>query len=210
MAFVLMILEFFVEEPSTLTALNILIPKILPNTYFEIHSFQGKNDLLKNLPNRLGVYAKYLAYDYKIIVLVDRDSDDCHELKEKLESFALRAGLKTLTNSPNHFQIINRIVIEELEAWFFGDVEAICKAYPGVPANLHQKAQYRDSDAIKGGTWEHLENVLKRNGYYRDGLVKPRAARDISRHMEPDRNRSRSFQVFRDALKSIQKQGECA
>ena len=39
--------------------------------------------------------------------------------------------------------------------------------------------------------------------YHPGGLEKIRAAREISNHMDPDRNRSRSFQVFRDALRSI-------
>ena len=39
--------------------------------------------------------------------------------------------------------------------------------------------------------------------YHPGGLEKIRAAREISNHMDPDRNRSRSFQVFRDALRNI-------
>lgn len=55
--------------------------------------------------------------------------------------------------------------------------------------------------AIKGGTWERLEQVLSR--YHAGGLQKLRAAEEIAQHMEPDRNRSKSFQVFRDALRDL-------
>jgi hypothetical protein len=41
---------------------------------------------------------------------------------------------------------------------------------------------------------------LQRAGHHQGGLAKIRAAREISVCMEPDRNRSRSFQVFRQGL----------
>ena len=201
-------LEFFVEEQSAEAALKILIPRILPEISFHIYPFQGKQNLLKNLHNRLIAYRNWITEEYKIIVLVDRDSDDCHKLKDRLETIASNVGLKTLTSSPDQFQVINRIAIEELEAWFFGDAEAIHRAYHRVPATLGRKPPYRYPDAINGGTWERLEKVLKHS--HPGGLEKIRAARDISAHMDPDRNCSPSFQAFRDALKSIpeQEQGE--
>ncbi len=96
--------------------------------------------------------------------------------------------------------MLNRIAIEELEAWFFGDVKAIAEAYPGVSLSLGNKAKYRNPDAITGGTWEALQRVLQTEGYYLAGMPKIEVARKISEHMEPKRNQSRSFQVFRDAL----------
>jgi len=50
------------------------------------------------------------------------------------------------------FQVINRIAIEELEAWFFGDWPAMCAAYPKLDASVPKRAGLRDPDAIKGGT----------------------------------------------------------
>jgi hypothetical protein len=44
---------------------------------------------------------------------------------------------------------------------------------------------------------------LRRAGYYPGGLPKIEVARNISEHMDPDRNTSRSFQVFREALGSL-------
>jgi len=96
--------------------------------------------------------------------------------------------------------VLNRIAIEELEAWFFGDVEAVCTAYPGVPATLANRAPYRDPDAVAGGTWEALGRVLKQAGHHGSGLRKGEAARAIAEHMDPARNRSRSFGHFRDGL----------
>lgn len=50
------------------------------------------------------------------------------------------------------FQVLNRLAIEELEAWFFGDVAALHSAYPRVPSTLGRRSRYRDPDAIRGGT----------------------------------------------------------
>ena len=93
--------------------------------------------------------------------------------------------------------------MEELEAWFFGDVEALVAAYPRVPRTLERWKDYRDPDAIRGGTWEALGRVLQRAGYFPGGLAKKAAARTIATHMNPERNRSRSFRLFLDTLREL-------
>ncbi len=198
-----MLLHFYVEESSAEAALIELIPRILhdKNFDFDIFPFQGKPSLLKRLPDRLKAYRHRLGEDWRVIVLVDRDNADCLQLKQELESISKSVGLSTRTTSPSQFQVINRIAIEELEAWFFGDVEALVAAYPRLDPNLAKQAPYRDPDAIVGGTWEKLEVVL--NVEHPGGLEKIRAAHEIARHMQPERNRSKSFQVFRDALLAL-------
>lgn len=199
-------LEFLLEELSLEEVLSYILPKILKNkTTFRTHAFRGKKDLLKRLPGRLKGYSKWLPENYKIIVMIDEDRENCQYLKQQLEVIAQSAGLTTKSsNSPNQpYQVINRIVIEELEAWFFGDVNAIRQAYPKVSPNLAKQAKYRDPDAIQGGTWETLEKVLQRGGYHKGGLEKLRAAREIAPHMNPSVNRSRSFQVFYKSLLEI-------
>jgi hypothetical protein len=199
-------IEFLVEDFSTQGALDRLLPKLLPkDTEYAIRSFRGKDDLLKQLPNRLGGYKAWIPDDYRIVVLLDRDNDDCQTLKSRLEDIARQAGCitKTTQSCGKPCQILNRIMIEELEAWFFGDVSALCQAYPGIKSSLAQKATYRDPDAIKGGTWEALERELKRAGHFPGGLDKVKAAREISVWMEPERNRSPSFQIFCQGLQSL-------
>ncbi len=165
-------LEFLVEEASLESALTQLLPKILPLTVSsKIHAFRGKTDLLAKLPNRLKGYQAWLPRDWKIVILIDEDREDCLKLKQKLEIMTISAGLitKSSCQKGKFFQVLNRIVVEELEAWFFGDVQAICQAYPKVSANLATQQPYRDPDAIKGGTWEALERVLRRAGYHQGG-----------------------------------------
>jgi hypothetical protein len=157
------------------------------------------------VPNRLKGYQASLPPDWKIVVLIDEDREDCLKLKKQLEDMAISAGLitKSSCQKDQSFQVLNRIVVEELEAWFFGDVEAICQAYPKVSANLANQQRYRDPDAITGGTWEALERVLKKAGYHPGGLEKYKASSEISKYMNPKSNRSKSFKVFYEGLLEI-------
>ena len=191
--------EFLVEEPSAEAALFNIVPKILHDVTFRIHPFQGKQDLLSKLLPRLKGYRGWLPDDWKIVVLVDADDEDCKELKAKLEEKAETAGLMTKSRrtSEPYFQVLNRLAVEELEAWFFGDVGALHDVYPRVSLNLEKKAKYRDPDAIRGGTWEALERELKKTGYFRGGFSKISIARDVSIHMVPERNRSKSTGISR-------------
>lgn len=138
-------------------------------------------------------------------MLVDADRDDCRELKAKMEHIAHEAGMttKSVADPGTPFQVLNRLAIEELEAWFFGDVEAMRMVYPRVSKNLERQSRYRDPDAITGGTWEALQRVLQQAGYHQGGLAKIQAARDISTYMQPERNCSRSFQTFRQGVISL-------
>jgi hypothetical protein len=98
---------------------------------------------------------------------------------------------------------VNRIAVEELEAWFFGDWKAVRAAYPRLPATIPAQQEYRDPDAIRGGTWERFEGVLQASGYYPSGLQKKDVARRVAEHMVPLRNTSASFRCLREALEEI-------
>ncbi len=91
--------------------------------------------------------------------------------------------------------MLARVAVEELEAWYLGDLTAIRAAYPRVPATLNKKRGLRNPDSVAGGTWEALDRVLKKAGYPA-GLRKIAAAEAIAPHMEPSRNTSHSFQIF--------------
>lgn len=192
----------FVEEYSMEAALEYLLPKLLGDIEFQIIRFQCKDDLLKNAPARLKGYAAWLPENWRILVLVDRDDDDGLVLKAEMENMAAAAGLltKTAVRHGQRFQVVNRIAIEELEAWFIGDWLAVQTAYPRVPATLPQKTGFRDPDAVAGGTWEALERVLKKAGYFGAGLRKVELARAVAPQMELNRNQSRSFQAFASAV----------
>ncbi len=128
-----------------------------------------------------------------MVVVLDRDGDDCRKLKKHLIGVGAKAGMPALF----------RIAIEELEAWLLGDIPALCTAYPAIPTSLAKRAGYRDPDAIVGGTWEALERALQRAGYYPTGMPKVEVASRVAAHMDPDANVSGSFCAFRDGLLAL-------
>ena len=199
-------IEFLTEEVSAQAVLQQLLPKILgEHITFDIRVYRGKPDLIKKLPERLKGYKSWIPPEWRIVVLIDEDREDCQNLKAKLEEIAKDAGFVTKTSARQgeSFQVLNRIAVEELEAWFFGDISAICAAYPKMSASLGAKSSYRDPDAISGGTAEALERVLRKAGYHSGGLEKVKAAKEIYLHMIPEQNNSKSFQIFRDGLKAL-------
>lgn len=197
-------IKFFLEEPSAEAALKYILPKILSSDVIcFFHAFEGKDDMLEELPKFMKGH-KWIPNDWRIFVLIDEDRRDCHQLKERLEAAAHEAGFvtKSSADSNGDFQVVNRIAIEELEAWFFGDVEALHAAYPKIPKNLQSKARFRNPDTIQGGTYEALRDLLIEKKYYRERIPKTTVAQRIAQHMEPNRNRSKSFQVFIEGLKA--------
>jgi hypothetical protein len=197
-------IEVLVEERSAKEVLEVLIPRIIGDrATFAVRDFNGKQALLRALPARLQGYNEpgWQRRDVRIVVLVDRDADDCRQLKAQLEAAAQQAGLVThATRGPGQpFQVLTRIAIEELEAWYFGDGAALTAAY-GIDPHLAHRAGYRDPDAVPGGTAEALERELQRVRQHTSGLRKLEAARTIAPHMDPARNRAHSFQVFRAGL----------
>ncbi len=203
-------IEFLLEEASAEVALKSILCKILSKEVSrEFHAFQGKPDLLGKLPERLKAYRRWITDDWRIMVLIDRDREDCFQLKAQLEGIAHDAGFATKSNPSQEgdFHVVNRLAIEELEAWFFGDIEAVRTAYPRVSRNLQYQVRYRDPDAIAGGTYEALEHLLRQLNYHRGGLLKTAVAQNIAQYMEPSRNRSKSFQVFVEGLKACVGEG---
>ena len=202
-------IEFLLEEASAEVALKSILCKILSDDVSrEFHAFQGKPDLLGKLPERLKAYRRWITDDWRIMVLIDRDREDCFQLKAQLEGIAHDAGFVTKSSASQEgdFHVVNRLVIQELEAWFFGDVEALRIAYPRVSRSLQYQAKYRNPDTITGGTYKALERLLKRLND-RERLSKTTLAQNIAPHMEPKRNRSKSFQVFVEGLEACVGQG---
>lgn len=195
-------LELLVEEPSIEAFLQGLLPRLLPqDRTFHVHPFQGKSDLLGKLEARLRAYANWLPEEWRIVVVVDRDDEDCQRLKEQLETMSVQARLRSRSRTNGGaWQLVNRIAIEELEAWYFGDWEAVHEAYPRVTPTIPNKQGFRNPDAIAGGTWEAFERILRRHGYFQTGLRKVEAARALGALVDPARSRSRSFSLFCQAV----------
>lgn len=190
-----------------------LLPRLLPQHECEVFDYRSKDNLLKKLPDRLKGYEQQILRsgfeELRVVVLIDRDDDDCKDLKKQLEQFAATAGLRTLSAArpaPSQalntdFYVVNRVVCEELEAWYFGDPAACEQAYRRLKIGNFKPAHLQNPDAIVGGTWEAFGRTLHAAGH----LSKPKpasnewkyeAARLLGQHVDPDRNQSPSFQAF--------------
>lgn len=189
-------IEILTEEPSAEAAIRALMPSILNGqATFKIIMHEGKHDLLASLSKKLKAYKKTLSPQDKVVVLIDRDKDDCQKLKQRLESIAKDAGMLTKSASPKQFDVINRIAIEELEAWFLGDEQAVKSAYQN--AGAFPNSLRGNPDSIID-PFEKLERFLKKT--YKKPGGKIEMAQKIGQNMNADKNKSKSFQHFRNGL----------
>ena len=211
-------LEILVEDNSGSIALEHILEKILGANgsvhSWRIHPYKGigrlpKNlrgvanpsnrSLLDNLPRVLQGYGRSLTDSSAVLVVVDSDDKDCVAFKQDM--------LNVLSACNPRPKTLFRIAIEEMEAWMLGDRAAVKSAYPNArDAVLNSYVQ----DSICG-TWEFLadavhpggSNQLKRLGYPATGEAKSKWAREIAPHLDIDSNGSKSFQVFRDGVRSL-------
>jgi len=179
-----------------------VLPRVLPDEVtWTIHPMGGKARLLSRLGARLRGYARWMPEGYRLVVVLDRDDDDCRALKAQVERDIAQAGLTSRSEAAGGpWQAVSRLAIEELEAWYFGDWHAVRRSYPRVSSTVPDRQRYRDPDVVPGGTWEAFERILKRGGYFTTGLRKVEVARAVAAHIDPARSRSRSFAVFHDAI----------
>lgn len=115
---------------------------------------------------------------------MDRDDEDCRKLKQRLDDIVLREGLRTSSRDSARLQVVNRIAIKKLKAWYFGNWNAVKRVYPRGNANFPQKEAFRNPYVISGGTWEAFEQLMKKAGYFQGGLHKIEAARQLGRQID--------------------------
>lgn len=211
--------EILVEDQSGKKALDILVPKIIDDTHtFIVRPYKGigriprnmrdaddasKRILLDNLPKLLKGYGRtfagYQNYSAAVILVCDLD-DRCQKtFRNQLYHILISCNPKPITRFC--------FAIEEGEAWFLGDLNAIKAAYP------HAKDAVLNSyvnDSICG-TWEKLADAIYKggaatlaaNGWQAVGKEKSKWADEITPHMSIDQNQSPSFRHFREKIRGL-------
>lgn len=178
-------LVFLVEEQSAACLLEGLLPRILPEDIaYQIVPHNGKRDLERSIPRKLRGWRE--PGDIRFVILHDQDQQDCLELKRKLKELCGQ------TDRP----VLIRIACQELEAWYFGDVNALAEAYsqPGL-RQISGKKAYRDPDAIpspKEALYRLVPNHQQISG-----------AKRIAPQMDIEHNTSVSFQMFLSGLRNL-------
>lgn len=207
-------IEVLVEDSSGAKLVETLLPALIgsygePHTW-RVHAYKGigrlppnlaaggdpaKRALLNQLPRLLSGYGKTPGID-AVLVLVDSDERNC-----KVFLGELKALLAKCNPAPN---TLFRLAIEEMEAWYLGDRQAILSAYP--KAKMAVLDSY-EQDSICG-TWECLADAvypggsvaIRKAGWPLPGQVKHEWAEAIARHMNVAENQSPSFAKFRDGV----------
>jgi hypothetical protein len=158
-------LHVLVEGGSEEALLRGWLPRFLPPGHsFQIIPHRGKGrlprdpvrvpdirreGLLDQLPAKLRAYGRTLdpATD-RLLVLVDADDEPCLDLKRRL--------LETLESCDPRPVVLFRLAIEETEAFYLGDSQAIRKAFP--QARLHLMQGYAQDSVCN--TWELFQTVI--------------------------------------------------
>lgn len=215
-------IEILVEDRSGERLLTAVLPKLLgeqgnPHTW-RVHGYKGigripknlnasrdpaKRILLDQLPKLLRGYGNTPGID-AVVVVLDSDQRNCVDFLSELK--ALAASCKPAPKT------LFRLAIEEMEAWYFGDRQALITAYPGAKAEVLQRYQ---QDSVCG-TWELLADaiypggasVIKKSGWPLPGQVKHEWAEKIGPLLDPDRNRSPSFGKLREGLRRLVAEAE--
>lgn len=179
---------FLLEERSMVELLRGVLPKVFPNWVENQHwiavPHNGKSDLEASVPRKLRAWN---VPGDRFIIMRDNDGGDCRKNKQKL--------LELAAGKPAD-QVLVRIVCQELEGWFLGDLEAVKAAYPVAARNIiatHRR--YPDPDIMTNAAHE-LKQLTEVPG-------KVGRAKAISEHMDVEVNLSHSFQVFITGLRRI-------
>ena len=180
-------LVFFLEEESAKEFLKGILPRFLPSDVSPIYvTFEGKNDLQKNLERKLRAWIKPAL---GFIVLQDKDHNDCIDLKAKLQALCQKSG-KSNT--------LVRIACHHLESWYLGCLETVLPLYGINPLKYQSKRKYRNPDALSYAC-EELKKLTqnqyqKINGSRQIGAVFP---------IDQSTNRSHSYRVFIDGIQKV-------
>jgi hypothetical protein len=170
------------EEPSMKVTVEALMQKHYPGLvqgwHWFVFEYNGKSDLEKNIHPRM---SKWNYGDPFFVILRDADGGNCLEIKNRL------AGLAAPSGRP--FKV--RVVCQELEGWFIGDNQAVKSAFPRCQFS-NETEKYRNPDKLTNASDELAGLTGERGKVSRAALIAP--------HLVPDRNCSRSFQVFMETL----------
>lgn len=203
--------EILVEGQCELTALSMLLPKLIgqynsPHTW-KIHKHRGNGSipanpalppkptdtsLLGQLPAKLRAYSMNPDPNRKVIVLLDLDD------KNKTTFHSQLIGL--LRYCQNQFHVYFPFAEEELEAWYLGDRAALLAYNPKI--NVSKLNGYIQDSICD--TWRFLmdaddPSLLKLRKKDRKLLEKKVFwAKKITPHLNVANNNSPSFNAFKN------------
>lgn len=178
-------LVFLLEEPSMKCLLDILLPRILPDgVTFQTIEHNGKHALEKSIPRKLRGWNE--PGDVRFVILHDQDNKDCKLLKKRLLSLCAE------TKRP----VLVRIACQELESWYFGDTNALAKAYGKAKLkDISTQKRYRLPDMIPRPK-EALQELIPEHQQIS-------GAKRVAPFMDIENNKSVSFNFFVNGIRRL-------
>ena len=182
---------FLLEEASMKFLLDDLLPRLFPGwiarQHFQCVPHEGKTDLDRSIPRKL---KSWREPGVRFVVVRDNDNADCIDLKSRLVAVCNGAGRP---------DTLIRIVCQELESWYIGDLEAVASAFGETNVNTPAvRKRFVDPDSWQKPSIE-LRRLLPR-------YQKLAGSRAMASHLVEVRNTSRSFQNFVSGVRRVAEQ----
>ena len=169
---------FLLEEPSMKCYLDQILPRIIPSEIeFQTVRHRGKQDLRASLSRKLSNWREPDKI-IRFVVVHDNDNHDCMGLKRELRQIcdAICPG------------VLIRIPCQELEAWYWGDLQAVSEVMKKDVTSYARRRRYRNPDDIANPKAEikKLFPEIRQQAH----------ATAFGAHAHLEENTSRSFQCF--------------
>lgn len=185
---------FMLEEPSMKILLDGFLPRLVPGwlegEHFLCIKHDGKSDLDLSITRKLQAWK---TKGDRFVIVRDNDNADCVHIK---------ARLRALCKGTSYPDTLIRLVCQELESWYVGDLQSLALAF-GDPK--------LDSPALRKrfsvpDDWQKPSAELSR---LIPTFQKGSGARAMSAHLRGVNNRSKSFQVFVEGVQRIATEMPC-
>lgn len=182
-------LVFLLEEPSMKNLLEGLLPRLFPGWASGVHFLcvphQGKSDLDLSIPRKLRAWR--IPGD-RFIIVRDNDNANCMDIKADLIKLCAENG---------RADTLVRLVCQELEGWYLGDLAALAAAYG--EARLDTPALRKRFSAPD--EWQKPSVELER---LVPNFQKGSGARLMGQWLSPaTSNRSSSYRAFLDGVARV-------
>lgn len=177
-------LVIFTEEPSAALVVRALARGLVPHRSVIVVEHEGRSDLEQSFPRKIAAWQH--PRDTRFLVVRDNDGADCVVLKRRLTDLA--------PGDQNHL-VRFRLVMQELEAWYLGALDALLAAGVIKVAqlkSLRTKKKYRDVERLTNAKEEFLK-LASTTGQLA-------LARQIGPELAKYPNSSRSFVLFAGLL----------
>ncbi|WP_087044850.1 DUF4276 family protein [Caballeronia ptereochthonis] len=181
---------FLVEEPSMATLLDQLLPRLVPgwvrHEHFQCVPHEGKTDLDRSISRKLLAWREP---NVRFVVVRDNDNADCLALKGRLLEQCRKAKRP---------ETLIRLVCQELESWYLGDMEALRRAYPNQKFNVPRHAKrFAEPDSWNKPSIELKSLIPSYQKLAGARLIAPNL------NVEHGSNKSRSYAAFIEGVARV-------